>query len=77
MGGIDRNLTTSDSLRRYFELFGELSDAVVMMKEGRSRGFGFVTYANPAALPPSFGISLHVVDGKQVDVKSAVPEEEV
>jgi len=76
VGGVDRNLTTSDSLRRYFELFGELTDAVVMMKEGRSRGFGFVTFANPAALPPNFAISLHVVDGKQVDVKSAVPEEE-
>lgn len=76
IGGLARE-TTSDSLKAYFELFGELSDAVVMSKDGRSRGFGFVTYANPAAVPPNFATSMHVVDGKQVDVKSAVPEEEL
>eukprot|EP00668_Euglena_longa_P001920 GGOE01002243.1.p1 GENE.GGOE01002243.1~~GGOE01002243.1.p1 ORF type:complete len:345 (+),score=17.32 GGOE01002243.1:65-1099(+) len=76
IGGLSRE-TTSVSLKAYFELFGELSDAVVMTKDGRSRGFGFVRFVNPAAVPPNFVTSMHVVDGKQVDVKNAIPEEEL
>jgi len=75
IGGLARE-TTSTSLRAYFEQFGELSDAVVMMKDGRPRGFGFVTFANPAMIPATFASTAHVIDGKQVDVKSAVPEAE-
>jgi RNA recognition motif-containing protein len=76
IGGLSRD-TTSETLKAYFELFGELADAVVMMKEGRSRGFGFVTFAFPQDVPPNFVTSMHVVDGKQVDVKIAIPEEEL
>jgi|EP00670_Eutreptiella_braarudii_P003172 RNA recognition motif-containing protein len=76
IGGLSRE-TTSESLKAYFELFGELSDAVVMMKDNRSRGFGFVTFAQPEAVPPNFVTSMHLVDGKQVDVKAAIPEEEL
>lgn len=76
----DSFLFKQETLKAYFELFGELADAVVMMKEGRSRGFGFVTFAFPQGIdyihaqlslmhtdvPPNFVTSMHVVDGKQV-----------
>lgn len=40
--------TSSDGLRAAFEEFGEVSEAVVISdrETGRSRGFGFVTFAN-------------------------------
>ena len=38
---------TTDSLRTAFEPFGEITDAIVLTdrETGRSRGFGFVTFA--------------------------------
>lgn len=42
--------TTSDSLRYYFEKFGDLSDVALMAdkRTGQPRGFGFVSYKDPA-----------------------------
>ncbi|VEN58451.1 unnamed protein product [Callosobruchus maculatus] len=42
--------TTQDNLQRYFSRYGEVIDCVVMKnaESGRSRGFGFVTFADPA-----------------------------
>lgn len=77
IGGISRDVTTTESLRAYFEIYGEVADAVVMIKDGQSRGFGFVTYADANQLPSDFSQIAHLVDGKQVDVKPAVPEEEL
>ena len=41
--------TDDHGLRQAFEQFGEVTDAVVITDRatGRSRGFGFVTFANP------------------------------
>ncbi|XP_019172140.1 PREDICTED: RNA-binding protein 24-like [Ipomoea nil] len=41
----------SDSLREYFEQFGEIAEAVVIMdmRSGRSKGYGFVTFRDPSA----------------------------
>ncbi|KAH7175001.1 uncharacterized protein B0J16DRAFT_388830 [Fusarium flagelliforme] len=40
--------TTTESLRRKFEEFGKVEDAIVMTdhETGRSRGFGFVTFSS-------------------------------
>ena len=76
IGGLARE-TTNETLTAYFEAFGELTDSVVMIKDGRPRGFGFVTYADPNILHSSFVSTVHIVDGKQVDVKPAVPEPEL
>lgn len=42
--------TTSESLRYYFEKFGELVDVALMSdkRTGQPRGFGFVSYKDPA-----------------------------
>ena len=51
VGGLSLN-TTVESLTAHFEQYGELVDAVVMKDptSGRSRGFGFVSYAEGQAL---------------------------
>lgn len=46
IGGLDYR-TTDDSLKSYFEQYGEIVDVVVMKdpKTKRSRGFGFVAFS--------------------------------
>ena len=50
VGGISWN-TSEAELRSSFEKFGEVQEAIVVMdrETGRSRGFGFVTFADDAA----------------------------
>jgi hypothetical protein len=81
-----------ESLQKYFELFGEVVDCVVLVDRlsgtdslaaiGKSRGFGFVTFASPAVVQTVLSKSDHVVDHKkvrllsrtsQIDCKEAVP----
>jgi cold-inducible RNA-binding protein len=49
IGGLSWN-TDDSSLRSHFEQFGAVADAVVIRERetGRSRGFGFVTFAEEA-----------------------------
>merc|ERR1712130_788666 len=46
VGGLSKE-TTRDEFERYFEKYGEITDAIVMTdrETGRSRGFGFITFA--------------------------------
>ena len=66
--------TTDESLRRAFERFGEVTEAKVIMDRdtGRSRGFGFVTFAGDdhamAAIGEMDGASL---DGRNIKVSEA------
>jgi cold-inducible RNA-binding protein len=50
IGGLSWN-TDTDSLRSHFTQFGPVEDAIVIRdrETGRSRGFGFVTYASDEA----------------------------
>lgn len=59
VGGLATSVT-EDAFRDYFQKFGNVTDAVVMMDRNtqRSRGFGFITfdsevrgYASPDVLP--------------------------
>jgi hypothetical protein len=55
VGGLPYH-TTDASLRKYFEGFGDIEEAVVITdrQTGKSRGYGFVSgpAARPALLPP-------------------------
>jgi RNA recognition motif-containing protein len=71
--------TTDDSLKAHFEQIGEVESARVMTDRdtGRSRGFGFVTFADEAnnqkAVDTLDGKEL---DGRTINVSLAKPREE-
>ncbi|KAL8217352.1 hypothetical protein R6Q57_020725 [Mikania cordata] len=68
--------TSEESFSNYFSNYGELTDSVIMMDKitGRPRGFGFVTFANPADADKVMEQD-HVIDGRPVEVKRTVPRE--
>ena len=71
--------TTDEALKRYFEQFGAVADAIVMKDavSRRSRGFGFITYMNSASVDAALSVKQHVVDNRRVEAKRAVPRSEV
>ncbi|CAM9403026.1 unnamed protein product [Choristocarpus tenellus] len=71
--------TTDDALKRYFEQFGVVTDAIVMKDSvsRRSRGFGFITYTNAASVEAALSVEQHIVDNRRVEAKRAVPRSEV
>ena len=75
VGGLSRE-TTTGGLQEYFQRFGEISDCVVMKDRttGLPRGFGFVTYASHT-VAERVVLNRHVIDGKEVEAKPAVPRE--
>jgi RNA recognition motif-containing protein len=73
VGGLSWN-TNDEGLRQSFEQFGEVTDAKVISdrETGRSRGFGFVTFADAdaakAAMAQMDGADL---DGRTIRVNEA------
>lgn len=73
VGGLSWD-TTDDGLRQAFQPFGEITEAKVITDRdtGRSRGFGFVTFAEDAeakaAISKMDGTTL---DGKTIKVNEA------
>ncbi|KAL5707275.1 hypothetical protein ACHQM5_025342 [Ranunculus cassubicifolius] len=59
--------TQSDTLRRYFEQFGEIIEAVVITDKntGRSKGYGFVTFRDPEAANRACVDPNPVIDGRR------------
>ncbi|VDP02689.1 unnamed protein product [Soboliphyme baturini] len=76
IGGITLN-TTDDDLKEFYSQWGEITDVVVMRdpSTNRSRGFGFVTYADPEMVNAAMGARPHVIDGKEVEPKRAMPKD--
>lgn len=73
VGGISSQ-TSTEALHQHFSKFGRLIDAVVMSKNGRARGFGFVTFDSTAPAVHALA-EPQWLDGRLVDVKRAVPGE--
>lgn len=66
MGGLHLD-TTNETLRGYFEQYGQVLDAVVM-RDGatrKSRGFGFVTLSDTKDVEKCLCYP-HTLDGKEV-----------
>uniref|UniRef100_A0A8C0IX16 Musashi RNA binding protein 2 n=1 Tax=Chelonoidis abingdonii TaxID=106734 RepID=A0A8C0IX16_CHEAB len=63
------------SLRDYFSKFGEIRECMVMRDPTtkRSRGFGFVTFADPASVDKVLAQPHHELDSKTIDPKVAFP----
>ncbi|KAI9299248.1 hypothetical protein K502DRAFT_273802, partial [Neoconidiobolus thromboides FSU 785] len=74
VGGLGWDLN-EDDLSAYFQSFGELIDIVIMREPstGRSRGFGFVSFST-SEIADSTLTQQHVIKGKKIDVKKAVPK---
>ncbi|KAK9508880.1 hypothetical protein O3M35_006333 [Rhynocoris fuscipes] len=77
IGGLDYR-TTDESLKSFYEQWGEIVDVVVMKhpQTQRSRGFGFVTYASSTMVDEAMKNRPHKIDGREVDSKRAVPRDE-
>lgn len=73
IGGISWD-TNEDRLREYFGTFGEVLEAMIMKDRttGRARGFGFVIFSDPAVAEKVVS-QKHVIDGRWVEAKKAVP----
>ncbi|XP_044736557.1 heterogeneous nuclear ribonucleoprotein 27C isoform X3 [Chrysoperla carnea] len=67
--------TSQDNLQRYFSRYGEVIDCVVMKnsESGRSRGFGFVTFSDPANVALVLQSGPHTLDGRTIDPKPCNP----
>uniref|UniRef100_A0A8C4ZPG2 RNA-binding protein Musashi homolog 1-like n=1 Tax=Gadus morhua TaxID=8049 RepID=A0A8C4ZPG2_GADMO len=67
--------TTQEGLKEYFCKFGEVKECMVMRDPAtkRSRGFGFVTYADQAGVDKVLAQNRHELDSKTIDPKVAFP----
>jgi cold-inducible RNA-binding protein len=73
VGGLSWN-TSDDGLRSSFASYGEVTDAKVVTDRdtGRSRGFGFVTFAQADdARQAQAGLDGTVLDGRTIRVNEA------
>ncbi|KAJ4891551.1 RNA-binding (RRM/RBD/RNP motifs) family protein [Raphanus sativus] len=76
VGGLPPALT-SDEFRAYFETYGPVSDAVIMIDQAtqRPRGFGFVSFDSEDSVDLVLHKTFHDLSGKQVEVKRALPKD--
>jgi len=69
---------TSDSLKALFAEFGEVVEAIIIndRETGRSKGFGFVSFATPEAAQKALELNGKEVEGRTIVVNVAKPREE-
>nr|CAD1844281.1 unnamed protein product [Ananas comosus var. bracteatus] len=65
--------TQRDTMRRYFERFGEIVEAVIITDKntGRSKGYGFVTFRDPDAAMRACEDPAPVIDGRRANCNLA------
>lgn len=71
--------TTDDSLKAFFETIGEVSSARVVTdrESGRSKGFGFVEFADEANNQKAIdALNGKELDGRAINVNLARPKED-
>ncbi|XP_017131205.1 poly(U)-binding-splicing factor PUF60-B isoform X2 [Drosophila elegans] len=68
--------TSSDKLKEYFNMFGTVTDVLIMKDPvtQRSRGFGFITFQEPCTVEKVLKVPIHTLDGKKIDPKHATPK---
>lgn len=77
IGNISYN-TTEETLRTFFEQFGAIVSAKIVTdrETGRSRGFGFVEFADATSANEAIATANGaMLDGKQLVVSEARPKE--
>ncbi|XP_059633860.1 uncharacterized protein LOC132276451 [Cornus florida] len=65
--------TQSETLRRYFEQFGDILEAVVITDKntGRSKGYGFVTFRDPESARRACVDPTPIIDGRRANCNLA------
>ncbi|KAK6919903.1 RNA recognition motif domain [Dillenia turbinata] len=65
--------TQRDAMRRYFEQFGEILEAVVITDKntGRSKGYGFVTFRDPESARRACQNPSPIIDGRRANCNLA------
>ncbi|KAJ4722785.1 heterogeneous nuclear ribonucleoprotein 1-like [Melia azedarach] len=76
VGGLPPTLT-EDGFRQYFEAYGHVTDVVIMYDQNtqRPRGFGFISFDSEDAVDRVLQKPFHDLNGKQVEVKRALPKD--
>ena len=61
-------------MKKYFGVYGSVQDAVVMKDpvSRRSRGFGFITFADIAAVDNALAHEPHTIDARKVSALSSL-----
>ena len=78
VGGIA--ITTNDeTFRGFFSDYGKVVDSVIIRDQvsNRSKGFGFITFDKPDRVDELLEKRPFTIDGKEVEVKRAIPREEI
>ncbi|GAV65828.1 RRM_1 domain-containing protein, partial [Cephalotus follicularis] len=65
--------TQSETMRRHFEQFGDILEAVVITDKntGRSKGYGFVTFQEPEAARRACADPTPIIDGRRANCNLA------
>ncbi|XP_010537234.1 PREDICTED: probable RNA-binding protein ARP1 [Tarenaya hassleriana] len=65
--------TQSETLRRHFEQYGEILEAVVITDKnsGRSKGYGFVTFRDPESARRACADPTPIIDGRRANCNLA------
>ncbi|KAJ8759490.1 hypothetical protein K2173_007103 [Erythroxylum novogranatense] len=65
--------TQKETMKKYFEQFGEILEAVVITDKatGRSKGYGFVTFREPEAAMKACVDAAPVIDGRRANCNLA------
>lgn len=68
----------NDSLKELFAQFGEVVDAVIIKDRdsGRSKGFGFVTFATEEEAKAALSLNEKEIEGRNIVVNVAKPRED-
>ncbi|XP_043716499.1 RNA-binding protein 24-like isoform X2 [Telopea speciosissima] len=66
--------TQRETMKRYFEQFGEIQEAVVITDKntGRSKGYGFVTFKDPDAAMRACQDPSPIIDGRRANCNLAL-----
>ncbi|CAL9156782.1 unnamed protein product [Musa hybrid cultivar] len=77
VGGVSSD-TREETLAEHFERYGEVKEVVVLRNRvtGSGRGFGFVQFANLEGPERALKEAKHVIHGRTVEVKRAIPRGE-
>eukprot|EP00747_Dinoflagellata_sp_TGD_P145428 gnl/TRDRNA2_/TRDRNA2_176588_c1_seq2.p1 gnl/TRDRNA2_/TRDRNA2_176588_c1~~gnl/TRDRNA2_/TRDRNA2_176588_c1_seq2.p1 ORF type:complete len:250 (+),score=72.83 gnl/TRDRNA2_/TRDRNA2_176588_c1_seq2:102-851(+) len=74
LGGLSPEVS-SDDIWNHFTKYGNVVDAVAMYKDGKARGFGFVTFDNPQSAMMAVS-EQQVIKNCNIDTKSCVKKGE-